>query len=358
MLLDPLRRAARRLDSAYTEDLVRVHRAADGTGAWTPVVSVPRIGRTTAPRIAVVAHAFYPELLEQLRRALDHLPPRPDVFVSVPSKEIRIQALAVLERLDAGLLDVRVVDNRGRDIAPKYVTFADVYGRGYDLLLFLHTKKSLTADFGDDWRDQLFRSLVGSPEVVDGVIGMFAADPRLGVVAPGHHEAIGRTTGWDGNYSEARRLARRAGLKVHRWAAPDFPSGSMFWARPEALVDLTGLGLRIEEFPAETGQVGFTVMHALERMVFVAAEHAGFHSVMVTDPEAPAATAPNAASARVSAAVARRPAPPVFIAAGLLTSARLVRTAVRRVGRAASDAVSKRVYALPGRFARGSAQHR
>ena len=90
-----------------------------------------------APRLAVVCHIFYDHLTAEFRRYLQNIPFQFDLFISTdtPSKQ------AVIHRhfagWDVGAVDVRLVNNRGRDIAPKLITFRDVYNR-YEYVLHLH----------------------------------------------------------------------------------------------------------------------------------------------------------------------------------------------------------------------------
>ncbi|MBX9857336.1 MAG: rhamnan synthesis F family protein, partial [Gemmatimonadaceae bacterium] len=60
-------------------------------------------------------------------------------------------------------LDVRVTINRGRDIAPRLVGFADVFSQ-HDLVLLLHSKKSLHTPSLAGWCDFLVDHLAGSQE--------------------------------------------------------------------------------------------------------------------------------------------------------------------------------------------------
>lgn len=259
----------------------------------TDRLAAPVAARTTGRRVATVCHVYYVDLLDEVADAVNALPEDSDLYVSVVDEAGRSAVLARFGDRTTGALDVRIVENRGRDIAPKYVAFADVYKRGYDLLLFLHTKKSSYEDgTGTPWRRYLFESLAGSAARVDGVIALFDEDPGLGVLAPDHFEAIAADTVWQGTFLQASRLARRMGLRVVRWAPPDFASGSMFWARPAALSAVTGLRLRLSDFPPEARQVTATNMHALERLLFVAAARAGFRSALLLGPGIPAEVAP------------------------------------------------------------------
>ena len=56
----------------------------------------------------------------------------------------------------------------------------------------------------------------------------------------------------------------------------DFPVGTMFWARTEALRPLTDLGLTDADYPAEPLPVDGTILHALERLLPIITEHSKF----------------------------------------------------------------------------------
>ena len=56
----------------------------------------------------------------------------------------------------------------------------------------------------------------------------------------------------------------------------------MFWARPDALRPLLDLNLKIDDFPAEHGQLDGTLAHAIERLFLHACGKAGYRWVKVT----------------------------------------------------------------------------
>ena len=55
----------------------------------------------------------------------------------------------------------------------------------------------------------------------------------------------------------------------------------MFWARPAALRSLTDLNLRLEDFPLEAAQIDGTIMHGLERLVYLSAAAAQYSSATI-----------------------------------------------------------------------------
>ena len=59
----------------------------------------------------------------------------------------------------------------------------------------------------------------------------------------------------------------------------------MFLARTDALRPLVSLGLRLDDFEFETGQVDGTLSHALERWVGVAAQSQGYQQAQAPGDE-------------------------------------------------------------------------
>ena len=239
---------------------------------------------TSAPRICVVCHLFYDDLAAEMRDVLRAIPFGFDLFISTSDEDKRGRITAAFAELGKGRLEVRVAPNRGRDIAPKLVTFADVYDR-YEYVLFVHGKKSAKSSVGERWRDTLIDGLVGSADTVRSIIGMMERHPTIGLVMAQHFEPIRPHLHWDHSFGRARNLARRMGFDLSRRHVLDMPSGSMFWARTAALAPLLALRLRTEDFPVEKGQTRRTLHHTIERLFLFAIERAGFRWVKVAAPK-------------------------------------------------------------------------
>ncbi len=244
-----------------------------------------------APRIAVVCHLFYIETAEEIRSLLSNVPGDADLLISTDTEEKRAEIRRVFSHRTGDGLRIRVMPNRGRDIAPKLVGLAVDYAR-YDLVLFLHSKQSAHGDAGAAWRSTLFGSLAGSKAVVSSIVQLFEQEPRLGIVMAQHFAPVREWVFWNENYPRAASLARRAGFRVPFRGPIDFPSGSMFWARPDALRPLLDLGLTSSDFPLERGQINRTLHHALERLFLFSCEHSGFDWVKVSHRGAPIGEAP------------------------------------------------------------------
>ncbi len=221
-------------------------------------------------------HLFYPDLAEEFAVALSKMPVPIVLLVSVADAHVEAQVRDAFVHLEAvERVEIACVPNRGRDIAPLLVTFRDAL-LDLDVIGHLHSKKSLyTGSVQNRWRRYLVNSLLGDPDRIAWQLGMFAAEPTLGLIYPESHETVplwGHT--WLGNVADARGLASRMGFSIDPHAYIDFPAGSMFWARIDAIRPLLSLRLGLDEFPEEAGQLDGTPQHALERL-FVAVAHAG-----------------------------------------------------------------------------------
>lgn len=219
--------------------------------------------------IAIVAHAYYPELLPEILARRRLVPGRPTLHVTVPHDKVA-QAEAILAGEDG--IVIHPAANRGRDIAPFLTLLNAGHLDGYDVVLKVHTKRSPHLRDGDIRRKLLFNLLFGETNANRRIVGIFA-DARVGMV------------GWGGCYhtnpaywmdNEARSLAVAERMKAGDVARIGFFEGSMFWFRPAALVPLKNLNLAVEDFEAEQGQVDGTLHHAVERCFTIAAWSAGY----------------------------------------------------------------------------------
>lgn len=246
--------------------------------AEDPALAVPGGLSTLAPdqpgRIAIIGHVFHIEQAAELRSILRNIPFACDVFLTTDDVEKKRRLEIVFARWPSGTVQVNVTHNRGRSIAPKLLTWRHVYN-SYDYCLHIHSKEAPHDSALKNWRDFLFLTLAGSPEIVRTIFGVFAAAPDLGIVAPQHYEVVRRWVNWGRKFPMAQTLARRMGVELIEGAAHDFPSGSMFWARCAALRPLLDLELQVTDFDPEKGQAdGTLATHAIEFLYFVSAEAA------------------------------------------------------------------------------------
>ena len=192
--------------------------------------------------IAVVAHCFYPEVLPELLIKIENIPGAVDLFLSIDEESKKQEIERHVAQWAKGAVDIRILPNRGRDIAAKFVGFGDIYQR-YELFLHLHTKKSPHGGTPlERWRDYLIDNILGSPEIVRSILCLFD-DEKIGVVFPQHLFEIRGIINWGYNYDKARGLLAKLGVKLNKNLVLEFPSGSMFWGRCAAIKPLLDLGL-------------------------------------------------------------------------------------------------------------------
>jgi glycosyltransferase involved in cell wall biosynthesis len=251
-------------------------------GPWLhPVIrggsSRARASKGTNLRVVLHGHFHYTDNVADFFKAVaanDHLC---RLILTTDSVGKADEIHEVAKRYGA-VADVRIVGNIGRDIAPFLAVLEEVKGQ-CDLLGHLHGKRSVTTqnvgtDFGDRWRKFLWEHLLGESEcMMDLIIRAFSDDPALGMVFPEDPHLIG----WEQNLEIATVLTQRMGMRSPLAPTLDFPVGTMFWARPEALEPILRLNLAAGEYPPEPLPVDGTILHALERLLPLIVEEAGYH---------------------------------------------------------------------------------
>jgi glycosyltransferase involved in cell wall biosynthesis len=242
------------------------HGAPSGPWMSEPIVisqarTQPTI-RTT--RVLMHLHLHYLDLLDDFLSRLKGNVFENDLFITTSSRNsvAWIESTAKSHGVRA---TVRVTKNVGRDLVP-FLDYAlpEAIEKKYDLVAHLHSKKSLrlNEDSGAGWREFLWTTLVGGRGVnsANHIVGEMSRDDTLGLVFA--TDAL--YCGWDQNKHLAERLMDRLGLRANLTEHFDFPVGTMFWARPNALAKLSRFKLDV---PPEPLQADGTELHALERCI-------------------------------------------------------------------------------------------
>lgn len=219
-------------------------------------------------RAALVAHVFYPDLWPEIVAAWRALPAGSPLIATAPQAQAH-----ALRGLAAGdpLIEIVEVANRGRDIAPFLTLLGSGRLDGFDAVLKLHSKRSPHLRDGDLRRRMFFAQLAGGPRHVAAILRQFE-NPRVGMVGPGFYFRS-KPFYWMANRARIEGLCAR----MEPPAAPrlGFFEGTMFWIRPAALAPLRAIGLAVEDFEAEAGQIDGTLHHAVERVFALSAAAAG-----------------------------------------------------------------------------------
>jgi len=259
------------------DPLAHYIRHGEPDGRWKHQIIRPRVVTRANQdlRIAIHCHFHYPDLLDDFLSRLAGGGSKVDLFLTTTTPQAADVISGILQGFPDQNATVAVVPNRGRDIGSMLTHVEIETLLAYDIVGHFHGKRSPHVDsmVGDSWRNFLWENLLGGEHNMMGVImETFASEPKLGLVfAEDPH-----LNDWDENREIAEHLARRMGLQLPLPAHFDFPIGTMFWARPQALRPLYHLGLTIDELPVEPLPIDGTVLHALERLIPFAAQHEGF----------------------------------------------------------------------------------
>lgn len=235
-----------------------------------------------APKIAVVLHLYYEDLAAEFASYLSNIPFPFDLFITTHAKaDLELIKKTFSDCRAMNRLEISVCANQGRDVAPFLAMFSKLLDNGYDICCKIHSKKSTFNQGHGTWRKYLLGNLLGSPEIIKANLSYFLEDQKIGILYPRSYlgvEAYNDADPWHENWTKSEKLAKRLGISVSRGMFLDFPSGSMFWFRPSALIPLHELEITTDEFDAENGQLDATLAHAVERMFGLIAEKAGYTS--------------------------------------------------------------------------------
>ena len=244
-------------------------------------------------RIAALLHIFYVEMTDEMLDLVDALPGTYDLYITTPDPQKGADIAALIERRPrAGRkVDVRIVDNAGRDQSAFLIGCRDVILEGgYDLVVKLHSKKTPQDghNVGRHFKAQQFGNLLPSAGYAANVLAMFQKEPGLGLVYPPMihvgYPTMGR--GWWSNKPGFEEYCRALGIHVPLdEISPLAPYGSMYIARPEALRLLVEHPWAYEDFGGAEAYRDGGLAHILERMPSYAAGELGYHTRTVATPE-------------------------------------------------------------------------
>ncbi|MBX9895514.1 MAG: glycosyltransferase [Nitrosomonas sp.] len=263
-------------------------RPIDPCGLLAGMVDISTIAPLTTPpaeRIAIHAHIFYADLTDEFAKFLGNMPFPYDLFVSTTNEaasQMCRQAFSHLPQL--GQLTITIVPNRGRDIAPLFCTFGEALQQ-YDYIAHIHSKKSLYNNGATDgWREYLLTSLLGSQLQIQKIFALLTGEKTVGFIYPQNFSKLPYLANtWLSNQGLGYLWCRKLGIPTIPRGYFDFPAGSMFWTRTEALQPLFDAQLKIEDFPEEARQNDATLAHCIERLFVLVTRQSGFNSVILRD---------------------------------------------------------------------------
>lgn len=225
-------------------------------------------------KIAIQAHIFYLDLLNEMVSYCKNMPYKFDALISLVDESAAEKIRSAFEKIpNAEKVIVRVVPNRGRDVAPFLAGFGDILPE-YDFVAHIHSKKSLyTGSEQQNWRKYLFNALLGEPNNIRKIFKAFADNKSVGVIYPRPAANIPYIAfTWLSNRQVGMELLTRINVPPNKTDYFEFPAGTMFWARTKALKKFFAAKFTFNDFPPEQGQNDGTLAHAFERAILLATQ--------------------------------------------------------------------------------------
>lgn len=241
-------------------------------------------------KIAVFAHLFYLDQVEESIKWIGNIPYLFDLYISTSSnekaEEIKRKILGYAG-MHIGKFEIRVMEDRGRDVAPWLLGFKDIQGQ-YDLALKFHMKKrpEPNAVFIDQWNDSLMQNTLASPGYVSSIIREFINSEKLGLmfhIIPHVLVLYFSNLESDDDILWKNRVFKRLSIFPPEETSQAVFPNNIFWYRPKALEKLFSSNITIDDFPPEPFPVLGTIAHGLERAIPYIAQASGyFYKMSVT----------------------------------------------------------------------------
>lgn len=257
--------------------------------------SEQRMNETTVladKKIAVIAHLYYEDLVEDCFNYIEEIPSEIDVYIISSREETRSKIKKEIVARKLQNCRVLAKNNRGRDFTALLVTSQEVV-RNYDYICFIHDKKSHSGSpvsSGKTWMYELWTCMLKNRNYILNILDFLKNNESLGMLVPPepfHSEAIGGIGWtWAKNYTITQKLASR--LSVNCILDPDkhpIALGTVFWCKREALAPLFDYDFKFEDFPDEPLPIDGTICHAMERILSYIPPTQGYYVAYVMNEE-------------------------------------------------------------------------
>lgn len=225
-------------------------------------------------KIAVHLHLYYQDLWDEFSAMFKNLNSYDyDIYVTLTNGSSTIgQTNWIKSKIESEFENVTIieVENKGLDIGAFLSVLKNITSskKEYDYLLKLHTKKSVKTagvEFGENWRKQLYKPLVGSDSTVKEIIQRMENNHIIGMI--GNSSWISDFQGL--NKNEIDELKNILNIKT---TSKKFIGGTMFWVRYSILEkyfneeNLDKISMLLENGYFTDYENG-TYTHALERIL-------------------------------------------------------------------------------------------
>ncbi len=223
------------------------------------IVEQPPIMDASAYRIAIVMHLYHADRVEECISYLKNIGFEFDLFVTTSLKEDDASIRSVISEFPAAR--VFHFPNVGADIGA-FLELGSTL-KNYFLVCKVHTKRDV-GPWGEAWRKALIGSVLGSPELINGIVDRFKAEKSLKIVCSKDLYKLGNRNSIPETLEHVKKIAKDIELShvVDKdWA---FVAGTMFWVRPQIFARLARYMCDSDGYSVLFRQDG-ALEHGLER---------------------------------------------------------------------------------------------
>jgi lipopolysaccharide biosynthesis protein len=233
-------------------------------------------------RICVQVHLYDIDIIDEIILNLNYIPFPFNCYISTDTDEKLniINNKFTQNCINVHKIYIKQFDNRGRDVAP-FIEQMEKEIDKYEIILHIHSKKSRTNDgYRNNWREYLFKHLLGSTENIYHIFEKFIKNKNLGLVFPKPFPPIIYMLLWGGDNEQGKNnvqeFLKKIGIEMALGNKPKFASGNMFWARTKAIKKVFSAGINKNDFPIENNQIDMTLAHAIERSWVYVSRNEGY----------------------------------------------------------------------------------
>jgi lipopolysaccharide biosynthesis protein len=221
-------------------------------------------------KIAIQTHIFYEDLIEDIINKTNNIPVKFDLYITITSPELKSRLENDIKIYSkTNYFEILIVENKGRDVLP-FLRQIKTKFKYYKYLCHIHTKKHFENDIlGKYWQVYLYENLLGNKKIVSTILTDFENHNKLGLIFPENFYLVLKYI-YNCNPSNTKHLNNLLGIlfpdkKLKVGNIFNFPAGNMFWARTISLYQIFNDTI-IKSAPEEKGQIGGTILHAIERI--------------------------------------------------------------------------------------------
>jgi len=227
--------------------------------------------------LAVQAHIFYIDLLNEIINKINNIPVKFDLYISTNTrKKVELIKTYTNKYSKANNVYVKFFENKGRDILPFLIQMGEVIHK-YKYLCHLHSKKTwYSPKLGKNWRIYLFNNLLGTSEIISQILSDFENYDKLGFIFPqNYYENLKYTMFVNPKDKEKMKYLFSKFIPGYTFSDKffDFPAGDMFWARIKAIYQIFQIDLR-HDIPNEKGPKN--ILYAIERFWLFIVKNNGY----------------------------------------------------------------------------------